>query len=57
MIAEISQATVFSQRGLTNSPITVRSLVNLTNGTTANGNCRLRMTWLSTSSLAVPLSP
>ena len=41
--AEIIQAAVFSQRGLTNAPIMVRSLVNRTSGTTANGSCRLRI--------------
>ena len=55
--AATAHAAVASQRGPTKEPILARSEVNRTSGTTANGSCMLRMTWLSTSSLAVPLSP
>jgi len=40
------QAKIFSHKGLTNSPIKRRSLVNITNGTTANDNRKLSTTWL-----------
>ena len=33
-------------------PHLLRSLVNITSGNTANGSCRLRMTWLRISSCA-----
>ena len=57
MTQAIPQATTLSQVGLANRPIIFWSLVNRTSGTTAKGSCRLRTTWLSTSSLVVPLSP
>src|SRR5712671_724336 len=50
-------ASDFNQVGLTNSPIFALSDVKPTSGKTANESCMLRTTWLSTSSLAVPLSP
>ena len=46
-----------ARRGLTNSPIFARSLVNMTSGNTAKDSCRLRMTWLRISSAPVPRSP
>jgi len=38
-----------NHKGLTNSPISRRLLVNSTSGNTANGNCKLKTTWLKTS--------
>jgi len=46
-----------SQAALTNVPMRFGSLVKATSGKTAKLNCMLRTTWLSTSSLAVPLLP
>ncbi len=57
MTNEIAQAAAVSHAGLTRAPIFVRSLVNLTRGTIANGSWRLRITWLRMSSFAVPLAP
>ena len=57
MTPAVNHARIFSQRGLTNSPILRRSLVNCTRGTTAKESCRLRMTWLKIRSLAVPAWP
>ena len=50
-------ASTLSHVGFANSPIFTRSDVNITSGKTANESCRLSTTWLSTRSLAVPLSP
>src|SRR5690348_4526493 len=57
MIVAVTQASAYSHRGETNWPIFRRSLVNNTNGMTANESCILRITWLSRRSLAVPLVP
>src|SRR4029077_18104398 len=57
MITATAYASSLSQTGFTNSPIFSLSEVNITSGKTANDNCILRMTWLRTSSFAVPLSP
>ena len=43
-IAATAQAEMRNARGLANSPINLRSLVNLTSGTTAKGSCRLSTT-------------
>ena len=40
------QASTSIHFGATSSPILLRSPVNRTSGNTANGSCRLRMTWL-----------
>ena len=45
-----SQASACTHRRLTNGPIFCLLLVNFTSGTTANGSCRLRTTWLRISS-------
>jgi hypothetical protein len=50
-------ASAFSHAAFANCPIFTRSDVKRTSGNTANESCRLRITWLSTSSRAVPLSP
>ena len=42
-IAVIAASTVI-QRGATSTPIFPRSAVNISRGTIANGNCRLRIT-------------
>jgi hypothetical protein len=42
--AAVSVASTVSQRGATNGPILARLAVNITSGTTANGNCRLSTT-------------
>src|SRR3989442_14907602 len=52
-----TQASSLSHAGFTNSPIFARSEVNRTSGKTAKDSCRLRITWLRMSSLAVPVSP
>src|ERR1051325_11669873 len=57
MINATTYASTLSQSGLVNSPILARSLVNRTSGKTANANCMLTTTWLSTTSFAVPPSP
>ena len=56
-VIEAVQAAALSQKGLAKRPITFRSLVKATSGTTAKGSWRLRITWLSTSNFAVPLAP
>ena len=56
--AEISHADDLQPARIDEPPHHLRGRsVNWTSGTTANGSCRLSMTWLSTSSFAVPLSP
>jgi hypothetical protein len=57
MIVATNQARYFTIGPLTNSPIFTLSLVNRTSGKTAKLNCRLRITWLSTSRFVVPFSP
>ena len=57
MMTAVSAASAVTQRGATSSPILRRSAVNITSGTIANGNCRLRITWLRIRSCAVPFSP
>ena len=51
------QASQRIHRGATDFPIFFASPVNITSGNTANGSCRLRMTWLRMSSWPVPRSP
>jgi len=51
------QAAARNGQALANSPISRRSPVNATSGTTANGSCRLSTTWLSTKRLVVDPSP
>ncbi len=53
IIPVVSQARIFIHGGLTNSPIFLRSLVNNTNGITANESCKLNTTWLNTSKLPI----
>src|ERR1700758_5051282 len=55
--AAVTTASTVSQRGATNGPILERLAVNITNGTTANGNCRLSTTWLRIRSCPVAFSP
>src|SRR5262245_66486385 len=57
MVAAVIAASTVTQRGAINSPIFRRSAVNITNGTIANGNCRLNTTCDRMSSCAVPFSP
>ena len=57
MITATGHASAFTHSGLDERPILRRSLVNITSGNTANGSCRLRMTWLRISSGPVPRSP
>src|ERR1700733_9991031 len=53
----VTVAIAVSQRGATNGPILARLAVNITSGTTANGNCRLSTTWLKISNWPVAFSP
>ena len=57
MIIATAHANSFNHKGLTNSLIRRRSLVNMTSGKTAKDNCKLRMTWLKTSKPPVLFSP
>src|ERR1700722_9395542 len=57
MIAAVTAASAVSQRGAVNGPILARLAVNITNGTTANGSCRLSTTWLKISNCPVAFSP
>ena len=58
MITAIDQASAFIHtRVHERRPSCARSLVNITSGNTANGSCRLRITWLRISSGPVPRSP
>jgi len=56
MMPATVQAKSFNHKGLTNSPISRRLLVNSTSGNTANGNCKLKTTWLKTSKFPVLLA-
>src|SRR5262249_21431278 len=55
--AAVRAASTVIQRGATSSPSWRRSAVNITSGTTANGSCRLRTTWLRINSCALPFAP
>src|ERR1700732_4780805 len=57
MIVAVNAANAVSQRGARNGPILARLAVNITSGTTANGNCRLSTTWLKISNWPVAFSP
>ena len=57
IISAMPQESSFNHNGLTNSPINWRSLVNMTNGNTANDSWKLKSTWLKMSNLVVPPSP
>src|ERR1700681_3786296 len=57
MVTATAYASTLSQAGFASSPILSLSDVNATRGNTANESCMLNITWLSTSSFAVPPSP
>src|SRR6185503_20993491 len=57
MMNATAHASVLSQTGFAKRPIFARSDVNCTKGITAKDSCKLRTTWLSMRSCAVPLSP
>jgi hypothetical protein len=57
MTDAVIQPSTRTQRGLANSPIRARWLVNCNRGTTAKGNCKLRTTWLATSKFVIWLAP
>src|ERR1700759_4573707 len=55
--AAVATASAVSQRGATYGPIFDRLAVNITSGTTANGNCMLSTTWLRINNCPVAFSP
>ena len=57
IVAAAIQESAVTQRRLANSPMIPRSLVNRISGTTANGSCKLRITWLTRSRSYDPASP
>src|ERR1700743_2314937 len=57
MTVAVATASAVSQRGATYGPILARLAVNITSGTTANGNCRLSTTWLRINNCPVAFSP
>src|SRR5688572_3768979 len=57
MITATTQARTRIHTGATNAPILRLLPVKLTSGNTANGSCRLRITWLRMSSDPAPRSP
>ena len=55
MTAAQLQDSTFTQPRLANEPMRRRSLVKWISGITANGNCMLMITWLSSSRSRVEL--
>ena len=57
MIAAVIQASTWPHQGVANAPMFRRFDVKWISGITANESCRLRITWLRTSSCCVDPSP